>query len=269
MKWAEVKIGTWLKLRAIRNALRRLSPARFPLTGPEAMERNYFDVDLVHIDGDLVLNVRTIEGDQVNGKIFTPDAVSGTRVYDGHIKFKDLQNYRVHVRYLCGVIDHRYNSEWTYLLFGEKRVQIQLFFLKLSREISNRQPLAREKRIEILSAIVDRWTNDEQPTSTTDLMVHLHGTRWLYHPQKEALQRYYKLALNSLIETGDVQEVDLRYQPGRQALATLHTYATEQQRHGQMHRQQQLFFVLTFCLVMVGLIQAAAAVVQAISNIRG
>ncbi|WP_142081681.1 hypothetical protein [Roseinatronobacter monicus] len=79
------------------------------------------------------------------------------------------------------------------------------------------------------------------------------------HPEFKQQMRYYRLVLDSLVASGDLEELKKgQFSLSPKALATLDYYEEADRRHQDNLRQQRRLGWLTFALVLVGATQIAA-----------
>lgn len=248
-------LNRWAKRTALERAMRKPAPGRYPLAGPEVARRDFFDINMLSEGGDALFSASKHEGDNLIGKWFEPDAGGGHKATDKTLTMGEAEQLEPQIRYLFGGADHTFRNVWTYLIGGETRVRVSWWMTLAFRGISHLQDLARQDRMRVLSVVVDRKVDEDDATSSIDVLLSLHDKRWLYHPQKDSQMRHIKMILESLEETGDVVKDETRYRPGRRALATLHQFETEQRRFGTQNFHSWVIAFLTFALVVLTALQ--------------
>lgn len=125
-----------------------------------------------------------------------------------------------------------------------------------------RSPISRGGWFAALRLFVEHTLADHNfAASLFETATLLYGPRWISHPDNQSLQNYYRLVLESLAHSGDLQEVNHQYQLAAQGLATLDESEKDERRHRDQVRMQVVLASLTAALVVVGLAQVAAPLV--------
>ncbi len=154
--------------------------------------------------------------------------------------------------------------DWTY---GNRlhimRKKLSIMRDKMAQFLFNRRDLALKEKINVLDVLVEKYIeNSSVSFSEENLLDIIHSPRWSRHPDSAKQLAYARIILNSLIESGELQEdkdtlsAEYLYKLTGKALTTLETYNREKKRHDQIRN-------LTFALVVVGIIQAIAGFIQA------
>lgn len=134
----------------------------------------------------------------------------------------------------------------------------------------NRKNLVSHKRIKLLQIVLNKQLDQSQLLSNHqtqtgvniwDLMNEIHSIGWVNHPDGDRKQRELQLHLESLVNSGDLKK-DINaydYILTNKALQTIQEYETEEDRHNDSISVQRKIVILTFSMVIVGLIQAFAS----------
>ena len=88
------------------------------------------------------------------------------------------------------------------------------------------------------------------------LMNQIYGDRWARHPDNGQVHGYYRLLLESLVDSGDLTMENHAYHLNPRALSTLAQFEEDNRKHRDLVNLQRIIAGLTFALVVVGLIQA-------------
>lgn len=176
------------------------------------------------------------------------------------VPFSCMSDITIEIKTFIGLWEFTYTSafqcvlnDWTYLnrLPVIREEMAQFFF--------NRRDLALKEKINVLKVLVEEYIEDPTVSfSEENLLNIIHSPRWSRHPDSAKQLAYARIILNSLKESGEIQEDEdtlsagYLYKLTGKALTTLETYNREKKRHNQIRN-------LTFALVVVGLIQAAVA----------
>jgi hypothetical protein len=124
----------------------------------------------------------------------------------------------------------------------------------------NRKELTRRDRMKVLAATIE--TRDYE-TSETDLLTRFYTARWVHRPNKTELMTYYRLLLESLKASGDLNAGRHGMKLNPKALNTIADFELEDRRHHDNYRTQRGIFWLTLVLICVGGVQAGAAAYDA------
>jgi len=121
----------------------------------------------------------------------------------------------------------------------------------------NRKRLARRDRITILRYFFQEYVKDNRFSVTAaGLAARLYGTRWVLHPKHDESHAYYRLLLNSLVQSGDIIRQHDRFFIDAQALETIAAADESDRRHRDNIWYQRILAALTFGLILVGAPQA-------------
>ncbi|ESX03908.1 hypothetical protein X769_15645 [Mesorhizobium sp. LSJC268A00] len=125
----------------------------------------------------------------------------------------------------------------------------------------NKRGLTRQDRMQVLRLFVNETAkSDAFNVSIFGLMELLYSRRWFRHPEGDATNNYYELVLKSLAHSGDLTASDhgMSYALNPQGITTVASYELEERRHNDSIVQQSRIGKLTWVLIGVGLLQAAA-----------
>lgn len=252
---------------AIWLALRKPAPERIPLSDRQRTSaRDYF---LVYLDDGEVrwrFLVRGANKFGVDGLWYEDDATQGVPT---SIPTSNISDYRPRITQYFGEMEIAYDSYAEFVLYQIFRLpNIFRVRRRIARFFFQRRHLIREDRIRVLQLLVDetiREANEEIHGrgfvwfSAPAIMYRLYGPYYDLHPQFEELRRYYRVLLDSLVESGDLVNELASYRISARSMMTLANYAEDDRRHRDQVRQQGILGVLTFALVAVGAAQAILA----------
>ncbi|MER9105740.1 hypothetical protein NKH95_17555 [Mesorhizobium sp. M0848] len=124
----------------------------------------------------------------------------------------------------------------------------------------NRRPLVRQGRIDVLRYFVSNTIEKGGFTSDrTDLIWKLYSLRSFRHPDREATTNYYGLILQSLVQSGELDQEAGNYRLSVSGISGLIAYELEERRFKQNARLQAILAVLTGVLILVGLAQVVVS----------
>jgi len=252
------KIRNLIYRTAINIALKKPSPQTIPLHLPDAKANDFYAINLFEY-GD---TRRSVYIDKRDGKNYEAVFFNTTLEpgYKTTVLGSKIHQYKFHVRYYLHGYEFRIGSPLE-LIFASIFPYFQLIIRRDRRAQSkfNQQPLTRRDRIELLRMFVEKTTeNLNFATNTTDLLQDLHSLRSFSHPQRDTAMNYYRLIMDSFAKSGDLELVSHAYKLTDKGVATLAQYELEERRFKENIGQQRVISTLTWVLIGVGLLQAAA-----------
>lgn len=203
-------------------------------------------------------------------KAILPDGLEGRCFFKGNSgTVASLPNNQI-AKLKFVIIHHYMEFEFTTAspaLFIAERIVRYQFFAAWSRRVAqflfNQRRLARQDRIAILRYIFDRTIEDPDfVTSRFDLPSNIHGMRFWGRSDHDSHLSYYGLVLDSLLESGDLREVEHGYALSPKAVATLDAHETQQERHLDNIRIQRTIAVITVVLAILAAAQVVTSVWQ-------
>lgn len=243
---------------AIDVAMRRPAPRIIPLSDPDKMKnRDYFVLHLGDNENPWRFLVESKGKQGMYGRWYDDDVQDGV---SASIPAISLLEFSMHITQYFGELELRYRSCFKFLVYQFLQLpQIFLAAKKLSRFLFRQRKLRREDRIKVLQMIVDdavQSAGRDAWTSAPLIMHMLYGPNWYHHGDSERLGEYYRMLLDSLVASGDMERNLASYRLAPSAFATLAKYEEENRRHRDQVRQQKIIGFLTFALVAVGSLQA-------------
>lgn len=239
--------------RAIRWSLKKVAPKSIPLSGPRALENDFYATYIIVDDMNWKMLVSELSPRGYTGLLWE-DEKNGR---DATLLIDELKESRPRI-----VIEHYfhgyqfdYKSPIKFLisqLVSWHRIRIQLDYF--SQQAFNRKQLVRKERLELLKLLVEK--SIEEPGKTFDplfLGMEFHSRRWFYHPQMKENHAHLKMVMDSLVETGDLKKTDSLYKVSPRALITLSDYACEEQRHQDNLNTFSVGNKLTRAIILVGI----------------
>ena len=230
----------WLK-RALEFALKKPAPNRIPLTGESAQENDCYTSEIRSLNGDAVdLLVDGVSEHGVQGKIMA----DGSYSLPCSIPFALLDDIQFSTTHYIGKIQFKYDSPFD-LLWSDvvKREYFQIRNDKKRQIRYNSNTKERTDRIELLKHVVElRLEFGMQQNQVVPLNVELtdhdvfrllYGDRIYNHPRYRQIFERFKLLLESLVDSGDVNVQSSRYKATGKSLTTIATYEEETQRHNE------------------------------------
>lgn len=247
-----------LFFRAIDKALEKPSPGSIPLSGPRALDNDFYSVHLKDSAGDvrIWLKEKTAKG-------------YDARVWTGKNSGKDQilsqeeigrSEYSLEIEHYYKGYQFNYSDPGKFLLANFCRWHRWVIFRdRSSQKRFNRQQLIRAERMDLLQYLVER--SIQQPRAKFDplfLGMQLYTKKWFYHPEKDQHKEHLKLLLESFVESGDLKREDGGYVLSGKALETLSNHDLEQQKHQDDLAIGKVGNNLTWAIVGVGLLGIGA-----------
>ncbi|WP_404925136.1 hypothetical protein [Mesorhizobium sp. ORM16] len=243
---------------ALKIAMRRPAPNRFPTSPPRALQNNFYEINLVEDQPGVYVLVRGLKPKEVSGYRF--DTTTGDRT-EVNIPKNNLGDYRFQsIHYLKGYTLTTHSA----LLFIVGAIiwfpRVLIWIDKGFQAIFNRRNLERQDRLNVLRIFLARTVEkDDFAISEIALVQIIHSNRGLHHPRRYELLRYYRLLMESFVSDGYLSEAKGLFKLLPAGFSGLAELELEEQRYQGNRRQQSLMGLFTFVLVCIGLIQAYAA----------
>jgi len=239
---------------AISKASSKPAPDRIPLSGIERLVGRDYYVLWFGTDEDKrrFLFRRKIFGG-VSGLSFPEDSNEGE---DANLTSEELLTRNITIEQYYRQSQFEYQGVLEFFVYNFFRVyKVVHLKAQISQALFIRGSLALKDRSQLLRFIADETLNDRNyRTSAIDIITEIYSIRAWSHPQRERVQHYYELMLQSLVSSGDLTEHDRSFRLTPKALQTIHDESEEQTRHEDNKRLQRRLVWLTLALVFVGLL---------------
>ena len=82
-------------------------------------------------------------------------------------------------------------------------------------------------------------------------MTGLYSVKWIYHPDKESQRKRLTFHLDSLVDTGELRRVGLKYELTGEALKAIEIYEEQERKHTENVKIQRRMFWLTLAIVLL------------------
>lgn len=253
MKWQTLTNYFYIKI--LETALNRDSPNNIPLTGDERLkERNYFSTRLFSKNDNSRFLLKGYSSECVTGIFWEDDQPHGL---EASLPNNQIPNYYLKITQYYGAAEVRYTSYLGYVLgrysFLATRVLLKKRFLQWC---FNQKKLVKKERYELLDEIYEEAVlNRNFSTSNFSLMIKAYGDLWVKHPGHEEVLNHYKLLLDSLVSSNDLNKFDNTYSLNAHALATLAENEDSNRKHSDAIKIQYTLAFLSFGLIVVGIFQ--------------
>jgi hypothetical protein len=240
------------KLPAINIALKKPAPERIRLSSPGCLENDFFETNITIPSLNWKFLAQSKELGGYSGFLWENDkngrnATLLSKTLERNDFTFEITHYYQGYQFVYTSPLHLMFSRATY------RHKIAKIKDKLAQSIFNKKTLIRSERMELLNYIVEKTI--DQPSYTTDSMsigTHMYSNRWFHHPKRKEHQAHFKLILESLVESGELNNTDYRYSVTGKALATLSEYESDQQKHQDNINAAKTAHGLTRALIIIG-----------------
>ncbi|WP_246132822.1 hypothetical protein [Devosia ginsengisoli] len=250
---------------AVKLAMRKPSPERIPLAGDAVYARNYFTTQLGTSKTSREYVVLSINQRGYDCYYFDPETRARTEEI---VPFERLSRLHVRVRQYYREIQIDYQSASEFLTYQALGLP-WIFWLRerIAQAAFNRQKLVRAERNRMVRLFLEKSLETPGYSATAiSVLSELHGDRWVLHPDNAPVMAYYDLLLDSLVSSGHLSNHQGQYVLEPAALALLDAFEQDERHHNDMVRQQRLLAGLTGALVLIGALQAGAAILSAWKN---
>lgn len=243
-----------LKYADINRALIKPSPNTIPLSQPRCANNDYYEIHILIPDLDWNLLCKSKENNGYSGFLW----IENQDGCDATVLFSTLEHYQftTEITHYYKCYTFKYHTKFKFLLsqlFNWHKIEIAKD--KFVQAVYNRKTLVRSERMELLNYLVEKTIeNSEYSTTPMNLGVHMHSQRWFYHPERKEHQSHYKLLLDSLVDSGDLDVNNRSYSVTGKALATLSEYERDQQKHQDDFNNAKTAHHLTWGLIFIGTI---------------
>ncbi|MBZ9920180.1 hypothetical protein LB579_20950 [Mesorhizobium sp. BR1-1-7] len=246
-------------MTALKVGMRRPSPNPIPTSGPNALLNNCYLIRLTERATGKRFILKGVVPQGAAGIWFNGNNAEG---FDCIILKDQLKHFDFEgTHYYCGyrlesIWPSRFVFNWLFnyaALFAWRDRRAQKRFNKLT--------LARMERMEVLDLFRSETVKDHNfQISEFGLLEMLYSRRSFKHPDQESTRSYYRLILESLADSSDLQgQQHNQYKLKPKGLSTLATYESEERRHRDNITQQRRMIAVTVIVIAVGIIQAAAS----------
>lgn len=251
-----------IKKGAIRKALKRAAPNTIPFSGLEKLKkRDYYTVRLFDKSTDTSFLVKGICDEGLKGYWFQGAGPEHGKC--ASIPNKYISSFDIKITHYAHELEIRYDTA-IYFFLGTYTFKALRAVLKHRFRVwaYSKRKLPRQDRVEVLTWAYG-WTLDHDGANATfspmTFLIHRHGPLIAHHPELEQQKRYYRLILDSLIMSGDLEKSKYgQFCLAPKALATLDNYEETDRRHKDNLRQQRRLGRLTLALVLIGAAQIIA-----------
>ncbi len=242
----------------IKRLIYHSCPNSIPRSGEEGKRVNCYVIYLKK-DAEYLLCVNEINRKGFTGTHWNEE---DRQSYPASVPFNLMGDVSIEIQRYIGLWDFKYPNIFKYVLDDwTYRNRLPIIRDAVDQFFYNQKTLALKERTDVLKILVERYIkNPDIAFDKFKLVEIIHGQRWNMHPDRDKQLDHARIILDSLKESGEIRDVQkgklFTYELTGKALITLETYEREENRHNQTRN-------LTIALVIVGIIQAIAGLIQA------
>jgi len=134
---------------------------------------------------------------------------------------------------------------------------------KLAQALFNNKKLVRLDRIKVLEYFLERTSKDKDFVANPFYLgSELYTHRWFLHPDREQIRNHYRLVIDSLEETGDLERKDTLYKLAPKALDTISNYERDEQKHLDSQNNASKTRNLTKAIILLGMINIIFQIIK-------
>jgi len=201
--------------------------------------------------------VTEIDGDRLIGLIWDGNSYSK----ETKISIGRLDDYQLNITHYCGLLEVSYSSiydfSWNYFTrIIYIKIQLINHIDSFSQYFFNKKKLVTKKRMDLLRFMMnDQLDRDHDYINKRDLMTKIYTIRLFLHPSRDAQKKKLKLYLESLIESGELREINNGYVVTGVAISTIERYEEEERRHTEAVKLQRKMFWLALAALIFAVAQ--------------
>lgn len=246
-------VSKWLLPKVIS----RSCESRIPRSGEEGEKVNCFVVALDRDNEPFFVATGFEKG------LLTGLRWNGERYAEEHsISINDLNDGNLRITHYYGLSEVIYSSiydlAWNYLSkVVYLRIHIHRYISSAHQYFFNKKKLVTKKRMELIQFMMnDQLDREHNGIGVIDLMTKLYSIKWVLHPSADEQQNRLELYLDSLVESGELRNVNTEYVVTGKAISTIEKYEEEERRHTEAVKLQKKMVSLTILIAFVAIVQS-------------
>jgi hypothetical protein len=232
-------------------------PRIIPRSGEEGERVNCYVVSIDN-DGAPYFIASGYYDDTIQGLVW-----DGNSYADDHtMPFSEFIEGELRITHYYGLSNITYKSmyglAWNYLTkIIYLRIQVYRYIERTSQYFFNKGKLVTKKRMELLQFMMkDQLDRERNAIGIISLMSKLYSIKWVLHPSRDEQQHILELYLESLVESGELCEVNQKYVVTGKAISTIEKYEEEERRHTEAVKLQRKMVYLTILLLFIAIVQS-------------
>ena len=253
MRKIQKLLANWLFPKFISNACE----SRIPRSGAAGANVNCFVLAIDNNESPFFIATE-ISGDQISGLEWDGNSYANETI----LTVQEIENKNLRITHyygLCeitykGICDaaFHYTTKWAYI-----KIWLHKKLDSISQYLFNKKKLVTKKRIELLNFMMDsQLDRSHAGISFHQLMTGLYSINWILHPAREEQERRLELYLESLVNSGEISQINHEYVVTGSAISAIERYEEEERRHTEAVKLQKRMVLLTLILVFTALVQS-------------
>lgn len=257
---------TWILPKLVS----RSCESRIPRSGDEGRKVNCF---VVALDGgnQPYFIATNYENGTLEGLMW-----DGERYAEAHfLSINDLIEKKLKITHYYGlsevVYTNVYDLVWSYVFKGVYiKIHLYRYINATHQYFFNKKKLVTKKRMELLQFMMnDQLDRENKKIDTIGLMTKLYSIKWVFHPSRREQRGRLELYLDSLVESGEIKNINNEYMVTGKAINTLERYEEEERRHTEAVKLQKKMVGLTILIAFIALVQSGVIQLPVLLDLTG
>lgn len=252
MKSLELRLATFF----IAQALECPCPMLIPRSGIEGAKVKCFSIHVDKAEAPYLLVESFADGvlnclEWTGGRFEKPVAIA----------LKEIESRDISINHFYGYSEVQYKGLVDFVI--GRTLFLPYIKIHLVRGIEavdqyffNKKKLMTKQRIDLLRFLVQRQLDGSPISNPIGLMTGLYTVKWVLHPDKDPQQKRLRFYLDSLVDTGELRNVNNEYQLTGEALKAIEVYEEQERKHTENVKVQRKMFWLTLAIVLLTAAQA-------------
>jgi len=244
--------------------------ARIPRSGKRGEEVNCYIVALDRNDAPYFW-VTEVDGDILKGLKWDGNSYSE----DYELTVADIGELQLNITHYYGLSEVIYSSIYDFA-FNKltKIVYLKIHFVRYidstNQYFFNKKKLVTKKRMDLLRFMMyDQLDRDHDGIGALDLMTKIYSMRLFLHPSWEAQQKKLELYLGSLVDSGELKEINNEFVVTEKSISTIERYEEEERRHSEAVKLQRRMFWLALVALIFAFVQTGVVKLPTIIDFTG
>lgn len=199
-----------------------------------------------------------INGDILEGLLWNGSSYADSTT----LSIPDLETGQLNITHYYGLsevaYDNIYDVAWNYVTkLVYLKIKIYRHIESTYQYVFNKRKMITKRRMELLRLMMDdQLDRTHDGISSLDLMSRIYSMRMFLHPSWEVQHRKVELYLESLVQSGELRQVNDEYVVTGRAISTIERYEEEERRHMEAVKLQKKMFWLTIVAVIFAIVQS-------------
>ncbi len=249
--WTFDRLRLVLLDQAVRLALKKRAPRRFPIDGTQDYRSCYFGGTNF---APPIFVVEEIGESHYNGKLY----ISDSTILRAKIKKRRAAHLNFYSRIDRPTASITYSNATRYLLEQIPYIpELRAFIQRLLIHLQARRVRFHRDRVDLLERLVDteierrtdsHWLAYNDGLSSSEWFTKLYGLIAFSKPEGEMKFEEFRILLDSLCDSGELKKNGTNYKICGKAMSTLSEYYVEERRNTATRNQNWILLALTAIL---------------------